>query len=65
MQFPILSLLLIVPLIGTVLTIAGGKRHAKWVSTIFALISLILSSILVLHFLPDSFIAFDYDSTGR
>ena len=65
MQFPILSLLLIVPLIGTVLTIAGGKRYAKWVSVIFALISLVLSSILVLHFLPDSFIAFDYDSTGR
>ncbi len=65
MQFPILSLLLIVPLIGTVLTIAGGKRYAKWVSVIFALISLVLSSILVLHFLPDSFIAFGYDSTSR
>ena len=65
MQFPILSLLLIVPLIGTVLTIAGGKRYAKWVSVIFALISLILSTVLVLHFLPDSFIAFGTDSTGR
>ncbi|MCJ2670630.1 MAG: hypothetical protein LN416_09010, partial [Candidatus Thermoplasmatota archaeon] len=61
MQFPILSLLLIVPFIGTVLTIVGGKRYAKWVSVIFALISLGLSSILVLHFLPDSFIAFGYD----
>jgi NADH-quinone oxidoreductase subunit M len=64
-EFPILSLLLIVPLIGTVLTIAGGKRYAKWVSVIFALIGLILSTVLVLHFLPDSFIAFGTDSTGR
>ncbi|MFQ5909686.1 MAG: NuoM family protein [Thermoplasmata archaeon] len=65
MQFPILSLLLIIPLIGTVLTIASGKRYARWVSLIFAIIGLILSVILILHFLPDSFISFDYDSTGR
>lgn len=68
MEFPILSLLLIVPLIGTVLTIAGGKRYAKWVSVIFALIGLILSIILLLHFLPDSPVAFNeliYGSPGN
>jgi NADH-quinone oxidoreductase subunit M len=64
-EFPILSLLLIVPLVGTVLTVISGKRNAKWVALVFALIALVLSAVLMLHFLPDSLVAFNYDSTGR
>ncbi|MFQ6106822.1 MAG: NuoM family protein [Thermoplasmata archaeon] len=64
MQFPILSLLIIIPFIGSVLTIASGKRYAKWVSLGFAIVGLILSAILVLHFLPDSPIVFDERGYG-
>jgi NADH-quinone oxidoreductase subunit M len=63
-EFPILSLLLIVPLIGTVLTVISGKRNAKWVALVFALTALVLSAILMLYFLPDSPIAFDERAYG-
>ncbi|MFQ6127987.1 MAG: NuoM family protein [Thermoplasmata archaeon] len=65
MQFPILSLLILITFIASLLTIVSGKRYAKWVALVFAVIALALSIILLLAFLPDSFLVLDSDPTGR
>lgn len=53
MTFPILSIMLFVPLIGAIFVYLLGKnpKNARWLAVIISLVPLILSIILVMNFL--------------
>src|SRR3990170_3398505 len=58
LDFPLLTISLIVPLLGGVVTyLIPNDKLARWVAVAFSLVPLALSILLVLAFLPDQWVS--------
>ncbi len=52
---PIISIILLMPIIGSIITFSLGKResYAKWTALVFSLAALILSVLVAMQFMVD------------
>jgi len=67
LEFPLLSALLVIPLVGAVATyLTPQDKWARWVAMAFSLVPLALSSLLLLAFLgPDPMVTLATSADGR
>ncbi len=67
MEVPLLSLMILVPLVGTAVSflLPRGTTKAKWVCLVAAMVNLIISFILVFAFIWETPMTLGYDPTGQ
>jgi proton-translocating NADH-quinone oxidoreductase chain M len=67
MELPLLSLMILVPLVGSVISLVLPRRStmAKWVCLIAALVNLAISFVLVFAYVWDAPMALTYDPSNQ
>ncbi|MCK4444438.1 MAG: NADH-quinone oxidoreductase subunit M, partial [Thermoplasmata archaeon] len=67
MEVPLLSLMILIPLVGTVISLVLPRKStkAKWICLVAALVNLLISFVLVFAYIWDTPMALGYDPSGQ